>query len=86
MIIIITKSSKLLFHDDVFNLPIKDAEVISGSIEFFNDPEPCMIHRSAVISRYYIQICNWLDGIHYANDKSIEFEDIPINIRKLLDF
>lgn len=30
------------------DIPIKDSVIIEKSIRFFNDPEPCNIHRTAV--------------------------------------
>lgn len=33
------------------SLPFKEQMIISKSIEFFSDPEPCFIHRSAVMKR-----------------------------------
>lgn len=30
------------------DIPIKDSVIIEKSIRFFNDPEPCDIHRTAV--------------------------------------
>ncbi|MEG2375023.1 MAG: hypothetical protein RSB43_11560, partial [Niameybacter sp.] len=32
-------------------IPIKEAIIIEKSIQFFNDPEPCYIHRGAVYMR-----------------------------------
>lgn len=32
-------------------IPIKESVIINKSIQFFNDPEPCYIHRGAVSMR-----------------------------------
>lgn len=44
-----------LYHEDTIlyqgllkDLPIKEHVLIEKSIHFFNDPEPCNIHRTAV--------------------------------------
>lgn len=73
------------YHGLAHDLPILDEQVISGSIKFFNDPEPCMIHRSAVISRYYILIEEWLDEINIDNDGIVMLSSMPEEIRHLLD-
>ena len=83
-IIFIIYYGKILYSGSVYDLPIKEKEVIAGSIAFYNDPEPCMIHRSAVISRYYIQIDRWLDEIEYENT-FIDYCKIPLKLCKLLD-
>ncbi len=74
-----------LYEGPVQELPIVDERIIAGSIEFYDDPEPCMIHRSAVISRYYMQIETWLDQIEYKNSQPIDIDEIPEEIKALLD-
>ncbi len=37
---------------------VPEGIMIEKSIEFFDDPEPCMIHRSAVQSRLFLEILN----------------------------
>lgn len=81
----IIKDGIIIFDGELYELPIKDERIISGSIEFFNDPEPCMIHRSAVISKYYMQIENWLDDVNYENDTVIKFSEIPNSLAKLVE-
>ena len=85
-IVKISSNNDILFSGPVNELPILDKQVIAGSVEFYDDPEPCMIHRSAVISRYYIQIEQWLDSIYYESDCIIILDNIPDHIRVLLDF
>jgi len=46
----------VLFSGDLTDLPLKDEWVIKKSIEFFNDPEPCFIHRGAVSVRLLNEI------------------------------
>jgi len=36
--------------------------VLGLSLELYNDPEPCMIHRGAVLKRIYMQIIDALEG------------------------
>ena len=48
--------NKVLFSGDLMDLPLKDEWIIKKSIEFFSDPEPCFIHRSAVTIRLLNEI------------------------------
>lgn len=82
----ISDDNNILYTGPINELPILNSEVIAGSIEFYDDPEPCMIHRSAVISRYYIQIESWLDVIGYESNDNIHLANIPEEITKLIDF
>lgn len=44
------------------HLPIKEKVILEKSVEFFNDPEPCFIHRSAVTARLLSEISEYLDS------------------------
>ncbi len=43
--------------------PIGEQTIIARSIEFFNDPEPCFIHRSAVIKRLIAEMDDYFYNI-----------------------
>lgn len=53
---IISASQTVLYQDKLINLSIPEPVIIQKSIEFFNDPAPCMIHRSAVLNRLYTEL------------------------------
>lgn len=38
------------------DIPIKETVILEKSVEFFNDPEPCHIHRGAVRVRLTAEI------------------------------
>ena len=46
----VTVSGKngILYQGLLKDIPLKDSVIIEKSIYFFNDPEPCYIHRGAV--------------------------------------
>lgn len=48
----------LLFRGELNSIPIKEAVVLHKSIEFFNDHDPCYIHRGAVTMRLLGEIEN----------------------------
>lgn len=45
-----------LFSDFLERLTLPEETVLALSVEFFGDPEPCEIHRSAVLSRAHAEI------------------------------
>lgn len=45
-----------LFSGNINSLPIHERIIIQKSIEYFNDPEPCYIHKGAVCMRIYMEI------------------------------
>ena len=50
---------KTLLNCKLTSVPLREDAVLRLSMEFFSDPEPCMIHRSAVMSRMYIELLEY---------------------------
>ena len=50
--------NNLIYHDLLKDLPLKESVILAKSVEFFDDPEPCHIHRSAVRTRLTAEIQN----------------------------
>ena len=40
-----------IYSGRLSDLPIQEKMILEKSVQFFNDPEPCHIHRNAVRSR-----------------------------------
>lgn len=47
---------KQIYHGYLKDIPLKEAVILEKSVEFFNDPEPCHIHRGAVRVRLTAEI------------------------------
>ena len=47
----ITAAGIEVFRAPLIEIPLKEQVIIEKSIEFFDDPEPCYIHRGAVVTR-----------------------------------
>ena len=47
----ITASGVEVFRAPLIEIPLKEQTIIEKSIQFFDDPEPCYIHRGAVVTR-----------------------------------
>lgn len=45
-----------IYNGGLTGLSFPDDQVVALSIKFFNDPEPCEIHRGAVISRALLEL------------------------------
>ena len=45
-----------IYNGYLKDVPLKEAVILEKSIEFFNDPEPCHIHRGAVRVRLTAEI------------------------------
>jgi len=67
-------NDKVLFSGVLEDLPLKDEWILKKSIEFFNDPEPCFIHRGAVTIRLLNEI--W-DAAENGAGVESEYMDFP---------
>lgn len=48
--------NQLIYHGYLKDVPLKESIILAKSVEFFDDPEPCHIHRSAVRTRLTAEI------------------------------
>lgn len=47
---------KVIFTGKTSKLKVPDDLIIEKSIEWFRDPEPCFIHRGAVMKRLFVEL------------------------------
>lgn len=45
-----------IYDGPLKDIPLKETMILNKSVEFFNDPEPCHIHRGAVRVRLTAEI------------------------------
>lgn len=68
---------KLLYSGPINELNIPENIVIEKSIEFFDDSEPCFIHKSAVISRLCGEIEQYIKEHPTSSNILLNIEDMP---------
>ena len=64
----------VLFEGNIMGLPLNEEWILKKSIEFFDDPAPCYIHRSAVTVRLLDEI--W-ESAESASGTTSEYIDFP---------
>lgn len=64
-------------------IPIKEEIIIAKSIQFFDDPEPCYIHRGAVVVRLNEEILNEVE--QYIGQTQIAVSNITKEILEYID-
>jgi len=75
----------VLYFGPTSGLPIRESVVLAKSTEFFDDPEPCMIHRSAVLVRLYCEFEHWLDELGAGPEYTAGMSDLPGCLQAYLD-
>lgn len=61
-------ANQLLFDGFLKDIPLKESVILEKSIAFFDDPEPCHIHRGAVRTRLTAEIQRELEN---SSDTSV---------------
>jgi hypothetical protein len=70
----------------VTSLPLNEEIIIAKSIEYYDDPDPCMIHKSAIMKLMYIQINDVLNEKLIRGQQKILWAELPDNIKEYLKF
>ena len=81
---LIDKEGNVLFENRLTALSLKEESIIQKSIEYYSDPEPCMIHRSAVMKSIYMQIYEFLQCRSLEGIEKILLNELPKQIRECL--
>ena len=81
----IGENSEILLDKKLIALPLKEDFVINKSIEFFNDPEPCMIHRSAVMKRTYMEFFDYFNQLKGQGKDQVFWDELPVSIKESLN-
>lgn len=80
----VNNNEEVFLKSKLTALPLKEECIISKSMEYYFDPEPCMIHRSAVMKRIYMQIEEFLDQKLAIGEQKIAWTDFPDFIKEAL--
>ena len=80
-VVLTDANGEILFSGDIYTLPILEDVIIQKSIEFFNDPEPCYIHKGAVCVRLWREI--ELEVLPYEG-RPVPIDQLPEVIRSYI--
>lgn len=78
-------SGRTILKKKLTGLPLKEKIILAKSEEWFFDPEPCMIHRSAVMKRIYLEISEYLEELLKRGIQEQSWGNLPDHIRNILD-
>lgn len=72
----------ILFSGSIYSLPLHEDVIIQKSIEYFNDPEPCYIHKGEVCVRLWKEI--ELEVLQYGG-RPIPIGLLSESVRRYID-
>ena len=79
------EEGKVFFERKLTAMPLREEAIIQRSIEYFNDPEPCMIHRSAVMKRIFMELSEFFNQSIKKRKLELSWNEIPEELRKIID-
>ena len=86
MLCLTDMGGKTLLSCKLTSVPLREDAVLRLSMEFFSDPEPCMIHRSAVMSRMYIELLEYFLHGMYNSKFTHAISELPERLASFIDF
>jgi hypothetical protein len=85
IILFIDCNGNIIIKEKITSMPLKEECIIKKSIEFFNDCEPCIIHRTYIMKRIYMEIDDYLNKMIAEGKKEIIAEYLPTDILRVID-
>lgn len=71
------RDNNLIAEYGLVSLPVREAEIIKNSVKWFDDPEPCFIHRSAVVKRLLAGFEEYLESLEGEGRRELPLEQLP---------
>lgn len=78
------KGEETILDKRLMSVPLREEAIINKSIEFYNDSEPCMIHRSAVMKRLFFELGEFLQKCVQEGAFLLEWSSLPDNFKSYL--
>lgn len=73
--------NQLITEKKLLNLPVDETTLLELSVTIFDDPEPCMIHRSAIMKKMYVEIYDFLIELVEQKQSLVLWEDLPKHLQ-----
>ena len=82
---IIDNDNCILYEGNLYRLPVAESIIIEKSIEYFNDSEPCFLHKSAVAKKIYYEIEDFFQEKDNIGVREIKLDEFPLILQRLLE-
>lgn len=73
---LLSETGAVAWEGDILDLPVKETVILEKSMEFFQDPTPCYIHRGAVLARLLGEISGILEKLEPGGSQTVESPEI----------
>ena len=70
----------------ITDLPLKESVIIQKSVELYDDPSPCYIHKNAVSAVLYEELRGVLTQRVSGGKSHVRYNEIPPWMKEYMDF
>lgn len=85
LVLHLISNNQTLLYSKLTSVPLREDAVLRLSEELFGDPEPCMIHRSAVMNRIYMELSEYFLNNMICEKSTFSLVDLPERLVSFLD-
>ncbi len=78
------QDNNIIFNGCVSALPVSEEGIKKKSRELFNDGEPCIIHRTYIIKKFYFDMEQYMDHLLNKRIGKVSYNKLPVWIREMI--
>ena len=79
------KNGEMVYDDRLTSLPVREECIESKSIELFNDSRPCIIHRTFITKKCFLELDSFFRKMIDEDRKEIHINDLPEWVTDILE-
>jgi len=58
---IVHSDGSIIFQGSIMELPLKEEYILFKSFELFHEKEPCIIYRTHIMKKFYLELYDYLN-------------------------
>ncbi len=71
---IIQYDGTIIYKGVLSELPLREDYIVDMSIELFNEKEPCIIYRTHIMKKFFLNFYETINNIKYSDIPCIQLE------------
>lgn len=70
-IVFLDEKNNIILRSELTELQLDENYILNESMKRFNDPEPCIIYRSYIIKKFYIEFYDFINNFNYGSANNV---------------
>ena len=80
------QEQNILLSRKLTAVPLRDKAIRALSMTYYSDPEPCIIHRSAVMNRIFMELSDYFEKLSQSGISRRKVDELPGEFLAYFDF